>query len=426
MSNTPTTKRLKGGRVECTVTFSETEIAPAEEKALHELSRDIEIEGFRKGNAPMEMVRSKVNDEKLFEQTIHNLLPSTFEKLVESENIKPIIHPRVEVVSKDPLSVKIIFLEKPEVKLKGIEKIKIERKEPKVEEKEVQKMIDYVLSKHKKNTPVDRPAKTGDLMTMDFWGEDKDGKEIDGIRTEGHQVEIGSKVLIPGFEDALIGLSKGEEKAFTLTFPEKYHAEQLQNQPVTFHVTVQNIEEVHLPELTDEFAQKELQSKDSADFKKQIEDSMLQQEITMEDQRRERILMDEIAKCTTVELADELVDEETKQMLGEFSQQLQQQGLTLETWLKQSGKKPEEVMKDMKEQSITRLKLRLGMQKLIEEKNIDISDEEMNMVIQDFLSQANPEQRAEAEAGYQKGAQAYEQLKWQKCVEKALSEMLKQ
>jgi len=425
MSNTPTTKRLKGGRVECTVTFSEVETAPAEEKALHELSREIEIEGFRKGNAPMEMVRSKVNSDKLFEQTIHNLLPSTFEKLVESENIKPIIHPRVEVVSKDPLTVKIIFLEKPEVKLKGIEKIKIEKKEPKVEEKEMQKMIDYVLSKHKKNTPVDRPAKAGDLITMDFWGEDKDGKEIEGIRTEGHQVEIGSKVLIPGFEDALIGLSKEEEKSFTLVFPEKYHAEKLQNQPVTFHVTVQNIEEVYLPELNDEFAQKELQAKDSADFKKQIEDSMLQQEVTMEDQRRERILMDEIAKCTTVDLADELVDEETKQMFGEFSQQLQQQGMTLETWMAQSGKKPEEVMNDMKEQSITRLKLRLGMQKLIEEKQMDISDEEMNMVIEDFLAQANPEQRKEVEASYQKGAQAYEQLKWQKNVEKVLSEMLK-
>ena len=425
MSDTPTIKRLKGGRVECTVLFSETDIAPAEEKALHELSRDIEIEGFRKGNAPMEMVRNKINADKLFEQTIHNLLPSTFEKLVESENIKPIIHPRVEVVSKNPLSITIIFLEKPEVKLKGIDKIKIEKKEPKVEEKEMQKMIDYILSKHKKNTPVDRPAKTGDLITMDFWGEDKDGKEIDGIRTQGHQVEIGSKVLIPGFEDALVGLSKEETKAFTLTFPEKYHAEQLQNQPVTFHVTVKNIEEVYLPELTDEFAQKELQSKDSADFKKHIEDSMLQQEIAMEHQRRERILMDEIAKCTAVDLADELVDEETKQMFGEFSQQLQQQGLTLEAWLAQSGKKPEEVMQGMKEQSITRLKLRLGMQKLIEEKQMDISDEEMNMVIEDFLAQASPEQRKEVESAYQKGAQAYEQLKWQKNVEKVLSEMLK-
>jgi trigger factor len=425
MSDAPIIKRLKAGRVECTVTFTEAEIAPAEEKALHELSRDIEIQGFRKGNAPMDQVKEKVDGEKLFQQTIHHLLPTTFEKLIESDNIKPIIHPRVEAVSKSPLTVKIIFVEKPEVKLKGIDKIKIERKEPEVDEKEMKKMVDYILTKHKKVTPVEREAKSGDEITMDFWGSDKEDKEIDGIRTEGHVVEIGSKVLIPGFEDELIGMKIGEEKAFTLTFPEKYHAEQLQNQPVTFHVTVKGISEVNMPELTDEFAQKELQSKDVADFKKQISDSMLQQEITMEHQRRERILMDEIVKCTTVELAEELVSEETKQMVGEFSQQLQQQGMTIETWMTQSGKKAEEVMEDMKEQSTTRLKLRLGMQKLIDEKSIDISDEEMDLVIEEFLSQATPEQKVEVENSYKKGAQAYEQLKWQKNVEKALAEMLK-
>jgi len=425
MSDAPIIKRLKGGRVECTVTYTETEIAPAEEKALHELSRDIEIQGFRKGNAPMDKVREKVNSDKLFQQTIHHLLPTTFEKLVETENIKPIIHPRVEAVSQSPLTLKIIFIEKPEVKLKGIDKIKIEKKEPKAEEKEVKKMIDYIMSKHKAITPVDRAAQSSDQITMDFWGSDKEGKEIDGIRTQGHQVEIGSKVLIPGFEDALIGMKKGEEKEFTLTFPEKYHAEQLQNQPVTFHVTVKDIAEVKMPELTDEFAQKELQSKDVADFKKQIEDSMLQQEITLEHQRRERILMDEIAKCTSVDLPQELIDEETKQMVGEFSQQLQQQGMTIESWMTHSGKTADQLMDEMKEQSVTRLKLRLGMQKLIEEKKMDISDEEMDMVIEDFLAQATPEQKVEVEAAYKKGAQAYEQLKWQKNVEKALAEMLK-
>ena len=373
----------------------------------------------------MDQVKDKVDSDKLFQQTIHHLLPTTFEKLIESDNIKPIIHPRVEAVSQSPLTVKIIFIEKPEVKIKGIDKIKIEKKEPEVDEKEMKKMVDYILAKHKKIIPVEREAKSGDQVTMDFWGSDKEDKEIDGIRTEGHIVEIGSKVLIPGFEDALIGMKKGEEKAFTLTFPEKYHAEQLQNQPVTFHVTVKDIAEINMPELNDEFAQKELQSKDVADFKKQISDSMLQQEITVEHQRRERILMDEIVKCTTVELAEELISEETKQMVGEFSQQLQQQGMTMETWMTQSGKKAEEVMEDMKEQSTTRLKLRLGMQKLIDEKNIDISDEEMDMVIEEFLSQATPEQKVEVESSYKKGAQAYEQLKWQKNVEKALSEMLK-
>ena len=425
MSDSPDIKRLKGGRVECTVTFSEAEVAPAEEKALHELSRDIELPGFRKGNVPMDQAKKKINPEKLFEAIVHHILPPAFEKLIADHDIKPIIHPRVEAISREPLTLKITFIEKPEITLKGINKIKIEKKTPEVDDKELQKMIDFVLEKHKETKEVDREAKEGDLITMDFHGTDEENKEIDGIRTKGHQVEIGSKVLIPGFEDNLKGVKKGEEKAFTLTFPEKYHAEKLQNKPVTFHVTVMKIEEVSRPTLTDEFAKKELQSESVEEFKKQIKESMEQQELSVEHQRRERILMDELTKCTKVELAPELIDEETRQMVGEFEQQLSQQGMSMEQWMQASGKKTEEVFEDMKNQAEKRLTLRLGMQKLVEEKNIDITDEEMDQIVEGFLGQATPEQRKEVESAYKKGAQAYEQLKWQKKVEKALETMLK-
>ncbi|MCA9370936.1 MAG: trigger factor, partial [Candidatus Peregrinibacteria bacterium] len=418
-------KKLKASRTECTVTFTEGQIAPAEQKALHELSRDIEIEGFRKGAAPMEMVKNKVNPQKLFELTIHHLLPMSFETLVKEHDIKPVIHPAVEVISREPLTLKITFVEKPEVKLKGINKISIEQKEPKVDDKDVEKMIDYIMEKHKEVKEVDRSAKEGDKITMNFWGADSDGNEIDGIRTENHDVEIGSKMLIPGFEDELKGLKKGDTKDFTITFPEKYHAEQLQSKPVTFHVTVMKVEEVVRPELTDEFAKQHLQATSVADLKKQITESMRGQEEAMEYQRRERMLLEEIAKCTSVELAPELIDEETRQMIGEFDQQLSQQGMGLEQWMQQSGKKPEEVMTDFKKQAEQRLKLRLGVQQLVEEKNIDVTDEEMDQVVEGFLAQATPNQRQEVEPAYQKGAQAYEQLKWQTKVEKALKEMLK-
>ena len=146
--------------------------------------------------------------------------------------------------------------------------------------------------------------------------------------------------------------------------------------------------------------------------------------MVMETQRRERVLMDELTKCTKVELAPELIDEETRQMVGEFEQQLSQQGMNMEQWMQASGKKAEEVMADMKNQAQQRLTLRLGMQQLVEEKEIDITDEEMDQIVEGFLGQATPEQRKEVESAYQKGAQAYEQLKWQKKVEKALAGML--
>jgi trigger factor len=155
-----------------------------------------------------------------------------------------------------------------------------------------------------------------------------------------------------------------------------------------------------------------------------MKESMEQQELAMEHQRRERVLMDELTKCTKVDLAPELVDEETRQMVGEFEHQLSQQDMNMEQWMQTSGKKPEEVLADMKKQAEQRLTLRLGMQKLVEEKEIDITDEEMDQIVEGFLGQATEDQRKEVESAYQKGAQAYEQLKWQKKVEKALAGML--
>ncbi len=175
------------------------------------------------------------------------------------------------------------------------------------------------------------------------------------------------------------------------------------------------------PELTDAFVKQQLNASSVDTFKKEIRESMLRQEVAMEDQRRERLLMDEIVKCTKVELAPELVDEEMQQILGEFEQQLSHQNLTVEQWLGKSGKKPEEFLKEIRAQGEKRLTLRLGMQALIEEKKIDITDEEMTQIVEEFLGQANPEQRRQVAPAYQKGAEAYEQLKWQKKVEKALS-----
>jgi len=261
-------------------------------------------------------------------------------------------------------------------------------------------------------------------MTMNFWGEDMAGQEIEGTRTEGHQVVLGSKTLLPGFEEELVGIKKGDKKTFTLSFPEKYHAEHLQGKPVNFHVTVTKVEEVHLPELTDAFVKEHLGAESAEAFRKQVQESMRSQEENVERKRREEALLEKIQEATDVDLAPELIEEESRGMFEELVNQLQRQQISFEDWLKQSGKNPEEIQKEMTERGEKRLRLRLGMQKLIEEKEIDISDDEMTHIVQEFLTPAPEEQRKELEKAYKKGQQAYEQLRWQKKVERAMEAML--
>lgn len=417
-------ERLDAGRIACTVIFSKEEVAPAEEQALKKLGSNVSAKGFRPGKVPAEIVREKVDEGALLEETVRILLPSTFESLAKKHEIKPIIPPSVEAVSKDPLTLKVTFIEQPEVKVKGANKIKVEKKEIKVDEKEIERMVDYILSKHKKTSTVDRAAKEGDQVTMDFWGEGEDGKEIPEIRANSYQVIIGSKTLLPGFEDNLKGLSKDKETSFKLTFPENYHAEHLVNKPVTFHVKVQKVEEVDKPKLTDAFVKKELHMESEKAFRKHVEESMTQQEEDIEKKRREQELFDILRKATIVDLAPELVAEETRAVFDEFQSQLSRQKIELKDWLAQQKRKPEEVQKDFEERASQRLTLRLCIQKLIDEREIDIPEEEMKSALEVLLVSVPSEQRKEVEAAYAPGQNAYEQFKWQKKVEKLIDSFL--
>ncbi|MDD5469615.1 MAG: trigger factor [Candidatus Peribacteraceae bacterium] len=417
-------ERLEAGRIACTVSFSTEERAPAEEKALRELGARVSAKGFRPGKVPQDIVREKVDATALLEETIRHLLPGTFESLIREHGIQPIIHPHVEAVSKDPLTLKVTFVERPEVKVKGAGKITVEKKEPKLEEKDVDRMIEYILRKHKKTHVVERAAKQGDQVTMDFRGEGADGKEIPEIRANGYQVIIGSKTLLPGFEEKLVGLARGQETSFSLTFPEKYHAEHLANKPVTFHVNIRQVEEVEQPKLTDAFAQKELQMDSAQAFREHVRKSMLQQEEDIERKRREQELFDLLRKATVVSLAPELLAEETRALIEEFRSQLAQQNMQLEDWLARQKRKPEEVQKDFEERAKHRLTLRFGIQKLIEERKIAVSEAEMQAAIEALLSPLPEEKKQEMADAYVPGKNAYEQFKWQKQVEKLIGSFL--
>lgn len=416
--------RKENGRIECTVTFAEEDVAPAEEKALQKLGGDIKMEGFRPGKVPAELLKDKVDANRLYEETVRELLPDTFEAIAKENDIKPIIPPRVQGIERDPMRVTIVFLERPEVKLKGASKIKVDKKDIKLDEKDVQRMIDYVLQQHQTRTEVNRAVQENDAVVMQFWGDDENGNEIPNTRSEDYQIVVGSKTLIPGFEDNLIGMKKDEQKSFGLTFPDNYQAEELQGKPATFHVTISKIEEVTSPELTDEFAKANLHVESVKEFKERIEESMKMQEMQVERKRREQDLLEQIRKATTVNLEPELVEDELGGIMYELEQELKQHNMGFADWLKQTGQEADQVQTQMKERAEHRLTIRLGTQQLVEDEGIEISYEDMKKIVEEYLSPLSGDERKNAEKQYEPGQEGYEHLKWQKRVEKLIEQYL--
>ena len=422
--STAAPKRLKGNRVVCTVTFSTEEISPAEATALAKLGETVRIPGFRPGKVPPQMLRERVDPGALLEETVRALMPATFKRLVEEHDLKPIMAPKVEAQNRDPLTVAITFVEHPDVKVKGAGKIRVDRKKVKIDPQDIDRMVDYVRSQHQKTQEVDRAAQEGDQITMDFWGEDQEKNEVAGTRTTGHTVLLGSKTLIPGFEEELVSLKRGDSKTFTLTFPQKYHAQALAGKPVTFHVTVTKVESVEKPELTDAFVKEHLGEQSAAAFRKRVEESLRTQEEQIEHRRREEELLKHIREATVVDLAPELVEEEERDILERFGSELERRNLTLEQWLSKSGKKADELKADVRKQAEDRLTLRFGIQKIAEEHEIDLTDEEMEEAVAAYLAALPAEERGRAAPNFQKEYQGWHQLKWQKRLERLIEHLL--
>ncbi len=382
-SPTVSVERLPQARVRLKAVFDAAETAKAEKKALDRLAQTVKLEGFRPGKAPADMVKSKISPDQLFEETVHILVREHLGKLIEENKLMPIISPRIEAISRDPVTVQVTVVERPDVKVKGADKMKVDRKEMKVEEKDVQRVIDSVLAQFAIETPVERAAAMGDKVIVDFRGEDKDGKDIPGASATDFDIHLGKGSLVPGFEEAVVGLKPKDSKSFTVTMPEKYHAPELAGQPVTFHITMKNVASVVEPTLTDEFTKDKLGTPTAAEFRAQVEKNISAQDERYESQRREHALLDLIRNATTVELAQELIESETQGLLNDLADRLQQQGQTLAQWVKASGKKPQEIEEDMKKQAQDRLKLRFGLAQLIEDKKIELSKEEMDAIVKE-------------------------------------------
>jgi trigger factor len=420
-----TIDRQKKGRVVATIRFEEAQYASAESEALTAFAKHINLPGFRPGNAPADMVRQKVKPDDLFEESVRILLRSALPSVIEEHKIAPVIPPKVEVESRMPVTLKVTFIERPEVTVKKPDDLTVPKKEVQVEQKDMDRVIRSVLQEQRKTETVDRPAKDGDQLTVDFHAKDEAGSEISGLHAHGYLLELGSNTLLPGFEEQLVGARAGETKVFTLTLPEKFPVPELQNKKATFDVKVEKVEEVTLPELTDDFAKQHLQAESADAFKAMVRDSIAAQEEQFSRMDRERQLMDLIRERTSADIADELLDEEVRAMVEDWSAQLEQQGKTIAQALEEQKRTPEQAEKDLRKQADDRWKLRLGIAKLIELKGITVTPEEQEVAFKAFIERLPEAQRQDATAQWQSRSGLFDEIRWRTMVDKLIEELLK-
>ena len=361
-----------------TVSVSPEEFEAAVVKVFNKNRKSIQIPGFRKGKAPRKIVEAMYGEGVFHEEAINDLAPEAYYFAVKEKELKVVASPSIEdakVEEDKSLTLDINCVLYPEVELGQYKGLSAVRKEAKVDPAEVDMEIDQLRNRNATIQTAERPAKFGDTVVLDYEGF-IDGVPFEGGKDEKHSLEIGSNSFIPGFEVQLIGTSAGEDTEVNVTFPEDYHAEELKGKPAVFKCHIHEVKEKLLPEADDEFAKDVSEFDTLADFRKNIEDKLRKQK---EDKTRDDfldLLLAQVVDGMKVDLNDAMVDQRARQMVEDIGQRIQQQGISLETYLGWMGTNLADFTKSQRVNAEKTIRQELALTKIAELENITVTDED--------------------------------------------------
>ena len=356
------------------------------QKAAKDISNIVKVPGFRPGHAPLEVLKAHVSEDKIESHMWDIALQESYTEAVLKNDVKAVSRPKIDVKSTNPFVYEAVVAVYPEVKISGYEKIKIDHKEPKVEDKEIDDVLNDIRRRRAKYVKVDRAAKNGDRVEIDFAGFDEGGAPLENTDSKHHPLILGDKTMIPGFEEEIVGVKNGEDREFTVTFPKDYHHKPFQNKKVKFKIHVHQVDEIQLPEFTPEFL-KEIAGSDKTldEVKAIIKENLQNDKKSSESMRRENELLEEIIKLTKVEMPDALVEEEIDSIVEEFTRELQQQGATLDQFLQANKKELKDFREQHRKEAIKRLTLRFGLQQLFEQEKFELTPEKLQSEVEHII-----------------------------------------
>ena len=364
-----------------TIEVDATQVDAALDQAFKKVVQKVQVPGFRKGKVPRKMFESRFGVESLYQDALDILLPTAYGQAVREAGIEPVDRPEVDVTQMEQgknLIFKATVTVKPEVKLGDYKGLSIEDKDFSVTEESVDAELKRMQERHAELVAVEEgAAQTGDIAVIDFEGF-QDGVAFEGGKAEDYSLELGSGTFIAGFEEQLAGLNIGEEKEITVTFPEEYHSPNLAGKEAVFQVKLNSLKRKNMPVLDDEFA-KDVSEFDTleelkADTKKKLEEKTAQEK----DQYVREQLVLKAAENAEIDLPAVMVEHELDQMVNEFGQRLQYQGMTLELYYQFSGMDESQLRDQLRADATSRVRTSLTLEAIGKAENIEATEEDVN------------------------------------------------
>ncbi|MFR0522454.1 trigger factor [Limosilactobacillus reuteri] len=369
------------------------------DEAFVETRKKITVPGFRKGRVPRQIFNQMYGEESLYQDALNKVLPDAYNEAVKETNIQPVDQPKIDIKSMEKGQPWVLTAEvdvMPEVKLGEYKAMEVPAQDTTVTDADVD---DALETKRQQQAELvlkeDKPAEKGDTVVIDYKGS-VDGEEFDGGSAENYSLELGSGSFIPGFEDQLIGHNADEDVDVNVTFPEDYHAKNLAGKDALFKVKIHEIKEKQLPELDDDFAKDVDEDVDTLAELKEKTKKQLQEE---KDNQAKAAIEDAainkaVANAEIQDIPQAMLDDDTNRQMQQYLAGMQQQGISPQMYFQITGTKEEDLKKQFANDAAQRVKTNLVLEAIVDDANLDATDEEIAKEISDLAKQYGMEEDA--------------------------------
>ncbi len=397
-------KKLPKSEVEITITVSDEDLAKAWKHACEKISHEVKVKGFRPGHVPPHVLEQHVDKKYIEAHAQEMAIQKTYSEAVVKEKLQVVSRPTVKIETEEPLKYTATVAILPEVEIKDYKSIKVKKDEVKVTKKEIEDVMQDLKKRVSSYKDTDKAAKKGDRAEVNFEGFDEEGKAVPNTASKNHPVIIGEDSLIPGFEDEIVGMKKGDKKEFDITFPKDYGQEDFQGKKLKFKIELERLEAPDEVVIDETFVEKITGKKGTIEsLHAEIEENLMAKKETEAKQEQENKYIEELIKKVKIELPHSLIHEEAHHILQDMKENIEVKGHEFSKFLEQAKTTEEELHKKYEKEAERRLKVRLALQKLMELEEIKVSDEEIKAEFEKAKAMYPPTSHAELQKDFDQG-----------------------
>lgn len=378
-------------QVKFTMEFTAEEFDKAIIEAYQANKGKYAIDGFRKGKAPRKLIETHYGEDVFFEDAINNMFSAGYPAALDELDLQPVDRPSADfdkIEKGSNFTVTITVTVKPEFEVKDYKGVKVSKIVHTVTDEDVEKELEALQKRNSRLVLVDRPAKDGDTVLIDyagFVGED----QFEGGTAERQPLTLGAGQFIPGFEEQLVGATVGEDRDVKVTFPTEYHSADLAGKDAVFKCKVHEIKEMEKPELNDEFAKDVSEFDTLEELKKDTREKLEKAAVTKAEYETKNAVLEQVYNANDIDIPDIMVEDQIDEMMQEFDQQLRYQGLDLQKYFEYLKREPKDFRDEMRGEAFKKVKTRLLVEAVANTEKMEATNEDVEAELQAMADQYN-------------------------------------